>query len=172
MNFLLASAVLFPQIVLAQDNYNATKLKGLEACYPDWSGYFERSELISKATDEEKEYFLLYLYQPNTTDPDPLVISLPLKGGDCTEEFLSVTGDDIALSDALNDVNIGRKLTLGLYQKELENLGKEGLQDYINEVAQVNSHWHEEDIWALKQLGLSIPENVRAIEKDTPNTNF
>ena len=158
-SLLFASAV-----VLAQDNFNATKLPGLEACYPDWSGYFERSELVSQARDEEKEYFFIRLYQPNTKDPDRLVISQPLEGGNCNQELLDITGDALSLSKGLNNRQIGYQLTLGLYQKELESLGAEGLQNYLKEVAQVNPYWHEEQIWALKQLGLSIPENVRAIE--------
>ena len=161
-------SVLFVSVViLTQNNFDATKVPGLESCYPgsDYPGIFERSELISQASDGEKEYFLIYLYEPDFPYPDRLIISRPAQGGDCTQEWLDVTGDDLALSRGLNNPQIGRLLKLGMYQKKLETFGREGLQDYINEAAQESSSWYKEDIWALKQLGLSIPENVIEIEE-------
>ena len=137
----------------------------VKACFPEWEGYFERSEFISQANDQQKDYYLIHLYQPQTEFPDLLVISLPVGGGDCIQEVLNITGDDISLSAALNNPQIGRQLTLELYQREIEKFGRESVQQHLNETAQSSSsiEWHEEDIWALQQLGFSIPKNVRAI---------
>jgi hypothetical protein len=137
----------------------------LQACIPDWDGYFDRVELIGQTRYRGKDYFLLYLYQPKTQYPDPLVISLPTEGGHCTQEFLNVTGDDISLSQALGNREIARQLKLSFYQQELKKLGREGLQRSINEKASEGDRleWFEEDVWALQQLGIAIPANVRVI---------
>ena len=160
---IIKSILLASQILIAQGDFNSTRLIGLEACYPNWDIY-ETSKLISQAWNEEKEYFLIYLYEPNFPYPVTLVISRPLKGRECTQEWFNHMGDDVSLYRALKERQIARQLTLGMYEKEIEELGKEYLQNHINEVAKVNSTWREENIWALKQLGFSIPPNVNAVD--------
>jgi hypothetical protein len=137
----------------------------LQACIPNWNGYFDRVELIGQTRYRGKDYFLLYLYQPKTQYPDPLIISLPAEGGNCTQEFLNVTGDDISFSKALKNREIGRQLKLSFYQQKFKQLGREGLQRYVNEKASegFQLEWYEEDVWALQQLGITIPANVRVI---------
>ncbi len=160
---IIKSILLASSVFLAQGNFNSTRVLGLEACYPNW-GIYETSKLISQAWNEEKEYFLIYLYLPNWEYPQPLVISRPLKGRECTQEWFNHMGDDVSLYRALNERQIARQLTLGMYEKELETVTKEDLQNHINEVAKVNPDWREENIWALKQLGFSIPSNVNTVD--------
>ncbi|MDJ0647133.1 MAG: hypothetical protein QNJ60_00365 [Xenococcaceae cyanobacterium MO_188.B19] len=159
---IIKTILLAGSILLAQGNSDQ-KIPGLEACYPNWGNY-EISKFISQTENEQKEYFLIYMYQPNFPYPAPLIISRPLNGGACKEEWFNHMGSDISFYRALGDRQIARQLNLGMYQKELKNTTKEAYQNFINEVAQVNSQWREERIWALKQLGFSIPENVRSID--------
>ncbi len=160
---IIKSILLASQILIAQGDFNSTRLIGLEACYPNWDIY-ETSKLISQAWNEEKEYFLIYLYLPNFPAPDTLVISRPLKGRECTQEWFNHMGDDVSLYRALNERQIARQLTLGFYEKEIQTSGRESLQNQIDELAKINPNWREENIWALKQLGFSIPPNVNAID--------
>ena len=155
-------------ISLSQATLAEVTVKDWQACIPDWNGYFERSELVSQTQADAKEYFLLYLYQPGTQSPDPLVISRPVGGGECTQEFLNVTGDDVSLSQALGSREVGRQLTLGIYQKDLERLGRDGLQRHVNEAASGAApvEWHDEHVWALQQLGIVIPDNVRVVSPE------
>ncbi len=161
---IIKSILLASQIFIAQGDFNSTRVLGLEACYPDLNGFFERSELMSQTWDEEKEYFLIYLYEPNLLEPYNLVISRPLKGKGCTQEWLDLTGDEVSLYKGFNNRQIARQLTLRRYEKRLETISKEQLQEQLNELAEVNPNWREEDVWALKQLGFSIPPNVNVID--------
>ena len=160
---IIKSILLASQILIAQGDFNSTRLIGLEACYPNWDIY-ETSKLISQAWNEEKEYFLIYLYLPNFPAPDTLVISRPLKGEGCTQEWFNHMGDNVSLYRALNERQIARQLTLGFYENKIKISGREVLQNQIDELAKVNSNWWKESIWALKQLGFFIPSNVRPID--------
>ncbi|MBP0019421.1 MAG: hypothetical protein J7647_17940 [Cyanobacteria bacterium SBLK] len=137
-------------------------VEALQTCIPDWNGFFARSEIVGSTQYEGKEYVLLHLYQPDTPFPDPLVVSRPVGGGDCTQEFLDISGSDVSLAEVLGEREIGRQLTLALYRGELERLGREGLQQQVNEAAEGENavEWWDEEVWALRQLGIEIPSNV------------
>ncbi len=159
---IIKTILLTGSMLLAQVN-SENKIPGLEACYPNWGGY-EISKFISQTKNQKKEYYLIYMYEKNFPHPAPLIISRPLNGGSCTEEWFNHMGSDISFNKALGNRQIARQLVLGMYQKELENYTKEAYQNLLDEVAKVNSEWREENIWALKQLGFSIPENVRSVD--------
>lgn len=43
---IIKSILLASQILIAQGDFNSTRLIGLEACYPNWD-FYETSKLIS-----------------------------------------------------------------------------------------------------------------------------
>jgi len=138
-------------------------LNGLKPCFPDWDGYFarDRAELVAQTQQGGERYFLFHIYQPQVEDPEPLIVSKPVGNGECTREHLNVTGHRSSWSKALGNRTVGRQLKLGLYKADLERMGQQGLQQHVNEAARASDRaWLAEDVWALRQLGISVPKSV------------
>jgi hypothetical protein len=145
----------------AQTPSSTESIPQLTACIPDWDGFYQRTKIVSSTRFNQKDYYLLHAYQVGSEDPDNLVISVPATGGTCQQEFLDVGGNEPCLSKVLGNP-IGRELTLGLYQRELEALGRDQVQANIEKAAASREQvpWCEETIWSLQQLNFSIPNNV------------
>jgi len=120
-----------------------------------------RSELIAQASFKDKIYYLLSAIPASGNGID-LVISV--KGDRCTQEFFNAPGDQVSLTSVVGQ-EAARKLALGRYQREIKQFGRPKLQQQINQAAIApNGVFYPEDIWALKQLGFSIPAQVRVME--------
>lgn len=57
---------------------------------------------------------------------------------------------------------VGRELTLGLYEQQVEKFGRDEVRANIRESATSSEQvqWCQETIWSLRQLGFEIPKNV------------
>jgi len=157
----ILSAVFITSFIPTPAQTSAELSRQLAACIPDWDGFYQRTELVASTRFEQKDYYLLHAYQVGSEDPDNLVISVPITGGNCQEEFLDVGGNEPCLSNVLGNP-VGRELTLGLYQREVETLGRDGVQANIEQAAAGREpvHWCEETIWSLQELNFQIPNNV------------
>jgi hypothetical protein len=92
-----------------------------------------RTELIGSTRLQGKEYYLLAAYsQDESTD---LIISVT--GDRCTEEFFNPMGDPIPLASAVPEAAAR------------------------SAASTENPTWFAEEVWALQQLGITIPENVQ-----------
>jgi hypothetical protein len=117
-----------------------------------------RTELIGSTRLQGKEYYLLAAYsQDESTD---LIISVT--GDRCTEEFFNPMGDPIPLASAVPEA-AAQQLTLARYQQRIDREGKTALQQQVDRSAASteNPTWFAEEVWALQQLGITIPENVQ-----------
>lgn len=120
-----------------------------------------RSELVAQASSKGKTYYLLSAV-PTSGNGIDLIISV--NRDRCTQEFFNAPGDAVSLTSVVGQ-EVARKLAFGRYQREVEKFGRQKLQQQINQAAKAaNGLFYPEDIWALKQLGFSIPATVRVTE--------
>jgi hypothetical protein len=117
-----------------------------------------RTALIGSTQLQGKEYYLLAAYSQN--EAADLIISVT--GDRCTEEFFNPMGDPIPLASAVPEA-VAQQLTLARYQQRIEREGKETLQQQIDRSAASaeSPAWFAEEVWALQQLGITIPKNVQ-----------
>jgi hypothetical protein len=117
-----------------------------------------RTALIGSTRSQGKEYYLLAAYSQN--EAVDLIISVT--GDRCTEEFFNPMGDPIPLASAVPE-SVAQQLTLARYQQRIDREGKETLQQQIDRSAASteNPAWFAEEVWALQQLGITIPKNVQ-----------
>lgn len=133
----------------------------IKACLPTRTRpAIVRSELITQTRSQDKTYYLLSALPASSNGID-LVISA--NGNRCAQEFFNAPGDTVSLTSVVGQ-EIARKLAFGRYQHEIEQLGRRKLQQQIKQAAASNGVFYPEDIWALKQLGFSIPATVRVTE--------
>jgi hypothetical protein len=117
-----------------------------------------RTALIGSTQLQGKEYYLLAAYSQN--EAADLIISVT--GDRCVEEFFNPMGDPIPLASAVPEA-VAQQLTLARYQQWIDREGKEALQQQIDRAAAYteNPAWFAEEVWALQQLGITIPNNVQ-----------
>lgn len=147
------------QLAQAQDDRIPDVVK---ACLPTKTRpAIMRSELVAQTRSQGKTYYLLSAFPASGNGID-LVISA--RGNQCTQEFFNAPGDTVSLTSVVGQ-EVARKLAFGRYQHEIEQLGRRELQQQINQAAKAsNGVFYPEDIWALRQLGFSIPAIVRITE--------
>lgn len=119
-----------------------------------------RSELIAQTRSQSKIYYLLSAFPASGNGID-LVISV--NGNRCTQEFFNAPGDTVSLTSVVGQ-EVARKLALGRYQHEIKRFGRPKLQQQVNQAAASNGVFYPEDVWALRQLGFSVPTTVRVTE--------
>jgi hypothetical protein len=116
--------------------------------------------LISQTEFQGQTYYLLSVYLLNDSYPSNLVIATT--SDRCQEVFYNPMGDAIALSQVV-PLEVAQQLTLGRYQKEIEQMGIEAFQQQVMQSASGRESvtWAAEEVWALQQLGIEIPSNVQ-----------
>lgn len=119
-----------------------------------------RSELIAQTRSKSKTYYLLSALPASGNGID-LIIST--NGNRCTQEFFNASGDTVSLTSVVGQ-EVARKLAFGRYQYEIKRFGRPQLQQQVNQAASSNGVFYPEEVWALKQLGFSIPTTVRVTE--------
>lgn len=129
----------------------------LKPCIP--SDQVAKTELVSQARLNNTTYYLLSAYELNDTQGTDLVISL--QGERCKQLFYNPMGDSIPLANSVSK-KVARQLTLGRYQQEIKKIGRQKFQQQINESASQEKQvtWWDEEVWALRELGLKVPKNV------------
>ena len=129
----------------------------LNDCIP--SNQVARAELIGTTRLQGTEYYLLAAYEQGDEVGSDLVISSV--GGTCKRIFYNPMGDRLALSSQVPQA-VARQLTLQRYQREIDRIGREGFQQRVNQSGSGESvTWYDEEVWGLKQLGISVPATVR-----------
>jgi len=126
------------------------------ACIPQQQ--VARTEPIGSTQYNGSTYYLLAAYEAGDSVSSDLVIST--QGNQCAIDFYNPMGDAIALSSELPQP-VARQLTLARYRIQLQQLGQAEFQRQINEAAQGNPTWFDEEVWALQQLGLEVPGSVQ-----------
>lgn len=120
-----------------------------------------RVEAIAQTRLNNQDYYLLSAYPASGPGID-LVISVANR--QCKQEFFNPTGDTGSLTQVIGQ-DAARQLALGRYRREVRQFGKARVQQQINQAAAApNGVFYPEDVWALRQLGFSIPTTVRVSE--------
>jgi hypothetical protein len=115
---------------------------------------------ISQTEYQGQTYHLLSVYF--SADPRPSSLVIASTYDSCQEVFYNPMGDAIALSRVVPQ-DVAQQLTLGRYQKEIEQIGIDAFRQQVTQSASSNAvvTWAEEEVWALQQLGIEIPSNVQ-----------
>ena len=119
-----------------------------------------RSELIGSSRLQGKDYYLLATYTENNQQPTNLIVAVT--NGSCEELFFNPMGDRIPFARVVPQP-VAQQLTLAQYRREIEHIGNDRFQQQVNQVAAAtqNPTWFAEEVWALQQLGITVPANVR-----------
>lgn len=129
----------------------------LNDCVP--SAQVARSELVGQTQLQGREYYLLAAYEQGDEIGSDLVISA--ENGICEQLLYNPMGDRIPLTRVVPQA-VAQQLTLARYRREIQRNSKEIFQQQINQAASStqNPIWFAEEVWALQQLGITIPDNV------------
>lgn len=151
--------------VLGTANFTPTQAleipSSIKPCLPTQTRPpIERVETIAHTQAHQKDYYLLSAYSASGQGID-LVIST--KRGQCQQEFFNPAGEVSSLTQTLGQ-DVARQLALGRYRRELQMLGRTKLQERINGTAASKGIFYAEDVWALRQLGFSIPQSVHVTQ--------
>lgn len=119
-----------------------------------------RSELIGSSRLQGKDYYLLTTYTENSQQPTNLIISVT--NGRCEEVFFNPMGDRIPFTSAVPQP-VAQQLTLAQYRREIQRIGKDRFQQQViqDATSTQNPIWFAEEVWALRQLGITVPANVQ-----------
>ncbi|NJO48455.1 MAG: hypothetical protein HC840_02040 [Leptolyngbyaceae cyanobacterium RM2_2_4] len=119
-----------------------------------------RSELIGSSRLQGKNYYLLAIYTENNQQPTNLIIAVT--NGRCEELFFNPMGDRIPFASAVPR-SVAQQLTLAQYRREIQRIGKDRFQQQVIQVATTtqNPTWFAEEVWALRQLDITVPTNVQ-----------
>jgi hypothetical protein len=119
-----------------------------------------RSELIGSSRLQGKDYYLLATYTENSQQPTNLIISVT--NGSCEELFFNPMGDRVPFASVVPQ-SVAQQLTLAQYRQEIQRIGKDRFQQQVSQSADAtqNPIWFAEEIWALRQLGITVPANVQ-----------
>lgn len=157
------------QLEARQTENKPTPVKGTQIpkevliCVPNEGAKYE---LLSVAKQQETEYYLLWIYAYADEDPTErwdVVIQRDRTG--CL--LLHHLGSGLKPLSTYMPVETARQLELQRYQHWIEKAGsKEKFQQsFIARAANpgVPHYLSQEQVWALKQLGVSIPSTYRIL---------
>lgn len=119
-----------------------------------------RSELIGSSRLQGKDYYLLATYTENNQQPTNLIVAVT--NGRCEEVFFNPMGDLVPFTSVVPQ-SVAQQLTLAQYRREIQRIGKDRFQQQVNQSAAStrNPIWFAEEVWALRQLGITVPANVQ-----------
>ena len=119
-----------------------------------------RSELIGSSRLQGKDYYLLAAYTENSQAPTNLIITVT--NGSCEEVFFNPMGDRVPFASVVPQ-SVAQQLTLARFRQEIQRIGKERFQQQVSQGAAStqNPTWFAEEVWALRQLGITVPANVQ-----------
>jgi hypothetical protein len=119
-----------------------------------------RSELIGSTRLQGKDYYLLATYTENSQQPNNLIIAVT--NGSCEEVFFNPMGDRVPFANVVPQ-SVAQQLTLAQYRREIQHIGQDRFQQQVNQGAAStqSSVWFAEEVWALQQLGITVPANVQ-----------
>lgn len=119
-----------------------------------------RNELIGSSRLQGKNYYLLATYTENNQQPTNLIVAVT--NGRCEGLFFNPMGDRVPFASVVPQ-SVAQQLTLARYRREIQRIGKDRFQQQVSEGAAStqNPIWFAEEVWALRQLGITVPTNVR-----------
>lgn len=163
-----------PQQEARQLGNKPTPVKGTQipnevlTCVPNEGAKYE---LLGVAKQQETEYYLLSIYAYADEDPNErwdVVIQRDRAG--CL--LLRHLGSGLKPTSAYVPVEAAKQLELQRYQHWIEKAGSKDKfqQAFIARAADsgVPHYLSQEQVWALKQLGISIPNTYKILKTEQP----
>lgn len=132
-----------------------------------------RVDNVSNYAFEGETYYLFGLLEEGKpVDSPPVLLVVKITGQDCQEVFFNPGGETVQFAQVMSQT-VARHLTLGLYEHEIDKIGIDKFKADIVEVAgsRTSITWFDEEVWALRQLGIPIPSNVRIAPLPSPSTS-
>lgn len=131
-----------------------------------------RVDNVSNYAFEGETYYLFGLLEEGKpVDSPPVLLVVKTMGQACQEVFFNPGGETVQFAQVM-PLTVARRLTLGLYEHEIDKIGIDKFKADIVKVAssQTSITWFDEEVWALRQLGIPIPNNVRIAPVPSPST--
>jgi hypothetical protein len=130
------------------------------------------NNVANYAFEGETYYLLGLLEEGEPADSPPVLLVVKTTGQDCQEVFFNPGGETVQFAQVMPQM-VARRLTLGLYEREINEIGMDKFKADIVKSAgsQASVTWFDEEVWALKQLGIPIPSNVRIAPLPSPSTS-
>jgi hypothetical protein len=117
---------------------------------------------------EGETYYLLSLFFKKVVDGVESIDTLPTTfvakttGQGCKAVFFNPGGETVQLASVMPQ-EVARHLTLGLYEDQIKKIGIDKFKADILATtrSETSVTWFDEELWALRQLGIPIPDNVQ-----------
>jgi hypothetical protein len=174
LSALLVSILGIGFILIAPRSLRAQVPDSVAACIPDRirKPVGQVNNIANYAFEGETYYLLGLLEEGEPADAPPVLLVVKTAGQDCQEVFFNPGGESVQLAASM-PLTVARRLTLGLYEREIAEIGREKFQADLVQSASSRASvtWSDEEIWALKQLGISIPSNVQTAPLPSPTTS-
>lgn len=139
-----------PMISVAQGSVPAAVQPCLQ---PGDSNPFVRTSLMGNVPQSGRTYYLFHAYKSNNNQSD-LVISVA--NGRCQTEFSNPGGDRMPMHGAV-PLEVAQQLTLKSFQSAIRRDGKAKVAQRVQQAAAQGFTFYPEEIWALRQLGINLP---------------
>jgi hypothetical protein len=122
-----------------------------------------RVDNLSNYAFESATYYLFGLLEEGQpANAPPVLLVIKTTGQDCHELFFNPAGEPVQLAQFMPQT-VARRLTLGLYEHQIDKIGIDKFKADIAKVtaSRASITWFDEEVWALRQLGIPIPANVQ-----------
>jgi hypothetical protein len=129
-----------------------------------------RVDNLSNYAFESATYYLFGLLEEGQpANAPPVLLVIKTTGQDCHELFFNPAGEPVQLAQFMPQT-VARRLTLGLYEHQIDKIGIDKFKADIAKVtaSRASITWFDEEVWALRQLGIEIPSNVRISPLPSP----
>ncbi len=137
----------------------------IQACVP--AEQVARVQAVATAQKSGISYYLMNAYQRNDPVPTDLLVSVN-RQAQCSLLLYNPMGDVIPLSRFVPQ-DVARQLVKVRFNLAIEKAGgKEKFQQQLlNSANQTDSYWAPEEVWAMNQLGIQLPEGIEIVSPDS-----
>jgi hypothetical protein len=172
---ILFSALVVGFILVSPRALQAQVPESVASCIPDRirKPVARVDNLANYAFEEETYYLFGLLEEGQPANAPPVLLVIKAMGQDCHEVFFNPAGETVQLAQFMPQT-VARRLTLGLYEHQIDKIGIDKFKADIAKVtaSRASITWFDEEVWALRQLGIEIPSNVRIAPLPSPAQNL
>ncbi|MBW4466325.1 MAG: hypothetical protein KME07_12945 [Pegethrix bostrychoides GSE-TBD4-15B] len=168
LTVLSLALLLIAELSLAQAQIEPTLPETIRPCLPQ---SVERIELLGQVQQEQEAFYLLGAFQNDSYWE--LLVQTDAAG------CLLVRGQqDTEPLSAYIPLEIAQQLVLQRYQRRIEEAGglqafQQGFTDYMtSQPGGETSYLAPENVWALQQLGVTIPEGTYQIRRPNSSPSY
>ncbi|NBD31703.1 MAG: hypothetical protein GVY17_01685 [Cyanobacteria bacterium] len=130
-------------------------------CFVNREAYdIEQVDLWGQTTLDHLTYYYLAAYTDSSGFPHDLVITVN-SDNQCKVKLFDPIGEGVPLSSSL-PTGVARELKRQRYQHYVDKYGNSSLASQVKAIAtgEETVSWFDEEVWALRELGITIPDVV------------